>query len=157
MVTDPATPAAGAAGKVRARPRWGALVLIALVIAAVVGVALSSGRAAPTATGSSAPAVPSAGASPESSLHTGEWLLILESISKGAESRSSAEAKARSLREKAKGRRKVVVLDSSIVKGLTPGYWAVAVPGFTSKASATKACSDFGRKTGGTCYPRVVK
>lgn len=156
----------GPAHPVASRPPGGALLLgLGLIVAAVVvigSVAAGTGgagrQAANQASQSSELPSPTAGVdetSEEPQVSAGEWLLILASVAKADEPRSVAEAKATRLA--AKSGRRVVVLDSNLVNGLNPGYWAVVVPGFSSKGAAGRACESFGRALGGDCYPRKVQ
>lgn len=104
---------------------------------------------APTTTSAAAP-------TPESrtvtSLPSGTWLTVLDSLPKGERTEAEAWAMADSL----SGQARVVVVDSDRIPGLRAGYWAVAIPGSSSRDQASALCAGVGRSVGGTCYPRQV-
>lgn len=81
----------------------------------------------------------------------GDWVLVLESLPKKSKTRADAEAAAAKLGTAA------AVIDSNRHKGLNDGYWAVvAADAYRSKKAASRACADFDRSAGPTCYPRQI-
>ena len=128
-----------------------ALVLVVLAIAFLPRlISLTTGVA-----GSKTPAPTTSSASGiEATLRRGSWVLVLESLPKKGTTSAEASAVAKRVSKK---QRTVVVLDSDKVGGLTDGFWVVAAIQFSSKSAAQRACSDFGRRAGGTCYGRQIK
>lgn len=87
------------------------------------------------------------------SLPSGTWITILESLPKNENTLASAQARAAGM---AGYGPKISVIDSDAIPGLNGGYWALGVTGYGSRDSATAICSTFGREAGGSCYPRQV-
>lgn len=85
-------------------------------------------------------------------LPSGSWLVVLESLEKSDHSAAYASQRAGQL----SGGYGTVVVDSSTIPGLRPGYWAVSVVGFGSQEAARAACRDMGYDLGGDCYERQV-
>ena len=46
----------------------------------------------------------------------------------------------------------IIVVDSSTIRGATPGYWVVLLPGQPTRSAAADQCARFGREVGGDCY-----
>lgn len=118
------------------------------VVTATATVVVSP-RAAPTV-------APTAAAASKTvrSLPSGSWLTVLNSLPQAEVAESAAQAEATTL---SSGSATVVVVDSSAIPGLKPGYWAVSMVGFSSREQARDACSRVGRSPGATCYDRQVK
>ncbi len=135
----------------RRRGRMKFVVIAILVV--VIGVVIQqvwAFNAAKRPSGSAPTASDGIGSSPKK----GQWVLVLESLSKKTKSQKDAYAVASRLARS----RSTTVLDSTRVPGLTNGYWAVvALPFSASKNAATSGCRDFGRKIGGNCYARQVQ
>lgn len=87
------------------------------------------------------------------SLPSGTWITILESLPKNENTLAAAQARATGM---AGYGPKVSVIDSDAIPGLNGGYWALGVTGYGSRESATAICGTFGREAGGSCYPRQV-
>ena len=87
------------------------------------------------------------------SLPSGTWITILESLPKNENTLAAAQARATGM---AGYGPKVPVIDSDAIPGLNGGYWALGITGYGSRESATAICSTFGREAGGSCYPRQV-
>lgn len=85
-------------------------------------------------------------------LPSGSWLIVLESLEKSEHTSAYASQRAGQL----SGGYGTVVVDSSTIPGLRPGYWAVSVVGFSSQEAARAACRDMGYDLGGDCYERQV-
>ena len=88
------------------------------------------------------------------SLSSGSWITVLESMPKSSKSSGQAAAKAASISSRTGV--SVSVVDSSSVPGLNSGYWAVSVIGSSSKSEAQRVCASVGRSVGGSCYPRLI-
>lgn len=88
------------------------------------------------------------------SLPTGSFLTILDSLPKGEVTEADAWVRARGLSAAGYS---VVVVDSTAISGLNPGYWALSVTGLPSRDAARQVCAGFGRAVGGQCYDREVK
>ncbi len=87
---------------------------------------------------------------PSASFRVGEWILVLESLDVGTYTLRQAVSRASELGP-------VVVVDSSRMPGLRPGYWAVvSSTSYPSRKAAASHCGDHGRKASGACYPRLV-
>lgn len=86
-------------------------------------------------------------------LPVGSWITVLESLPQQEFSQEQAAARATSL---SVAGYPVSVIDSDTVPGLNSGYWALGVPGSSSREAAVALCGVFGRQAGGTCYPRQV-
>ena len=87
------------------------------------------------------------------SLPSGTWITILESLPKNENTLAAAQARATGM---AGYGPKVSVIDSDAIPVLNGGYWALGVTGYGSRESATAICGTFGREAGGSCYPRQV-
>lgn len=101
-------------------------------------------------------AQPSASASSATvrSLPSGSWLAVLESLPQAEQTESMAQAQATSL---STGAGSVVVVDSTAIPGLNPGYWALSLIGFSSSVEARDACARVQRSPGPSCYDRQVR
>lgn len=88
------------------------------------------------------------------SLPAGSWITIFDSLPKDEFTLQQAEQRAAGMRS---GSYTVSVIDSDAIPGLNGGYWALGVPGATSRDSAAAMCGVFGREVGGSCYPRQVE
>lgn len=120
--------------------------VIAIAVAAVLAVVAHQawiGYLPPAPAAQAAPAAPT--------FKKGDWVLVLESLPKKSKTRADAEAAAAKLGTAA------AVIDSNRHKGLNDGYWAVvAADAYRSKKAASRACADFDRSAGPTCYPRQI-
>lgn len=102
---------------------------------------------------------PSASATPEvpegivTSLPSGSWVTVLKSLPKEVVTPQNALEQAASL---GNDQHKTVVLDTNAFDKLKPGYWAVVVPGQTSRAESNAVCDALGIGLGNKCYPREV-
>ncbi|NNG18856.1 hypothetical protein HJ590_04580 [Naumannella sp. ID2617S] len=113
----------------------------------------SQTTAASAASTSSAPTPsPTPSSSAVTSLPSGSWITVLDSLPKSQHAESEAGARANALR----GSAAVQVVDSDRIAGLNAGYWALAVTGRSSRDQAAAVCGSFGRAVGGQCYPRQV-
>lgn len=99
------------------------------------------------------PATTAAG-SAVSSLPSGSWITVLDSMPKSEFTLRQAEQRAAAMRI---GNNTVSVIDSDAIPGLNGGYWALGVPGLSSRESAADRCAVFNREVGGQCYPRQVE
>lgn len=97
------------------------------------------------------PTVPGSTDRTVTSLPSGSWITVLDSLAKHERSEADAWAMATAL---SRASAPVVVVDTDAVRSLTPGYWAVAVTGSTTRTEAADLCVGFGRPLGATCYPR---
>ncbi len=88
------------------------------------------------------------------SLPSGSWVTVLESLPKATVSVQQALKRASDVRISRADA--IDVLDTDTIKGFTPGYWALAVIGSTSKSEARELCEGLARTPGPTCYPRQV-
>lgn len=86
------------------------------------------------------------------SLSSGSWITVLDSMPKSQRGEQEAWAMADGL----SGSARVVVVDSDRIPGLNDGYWAIAITGSSSRNEANGWCSVMDRPVGGTCYPRQV-
>lgn len=86
------------------------------------------------------------------SLPSGTWITVLDSMPKSQRGEGEAWAMADGL----SGSAPVVVVDSDRISGLNGGYWAIAITGSSSRNEANGWCSVINRPVGGTCYPRQV-
>lgn len=80
----------------------------------------------------------------------GVWLLVLDSLDQAKKSRGQAEAQAARMGQ-------VMVIDSTAVPGLRPGYWAIiSSRTYASSGAARSDCATYGRSASDWCYPRQV-
>ena len=87
-----------------------------------------------------------------SSLPSGSWITVLDSLAKTEHTEQAAQANA----DRLSGAAQVVVVDSDRIPGLNNGYWAISITGSNSRSQATDRCALLNRPVGGTCYPRQV-
>lgn len=87
-------------------------------------------------------------------LPSGSWITVVDSIPKTELDAASAVTRAQGFG--ASQTDSIAVVDTDVIKGLTPGYWALAVVGADSKQAAEMVCRRLGRTLGGSCYPRQV-
>lgn len=111
--------------------------------------------APPTAPPTTRPPTTTAPNSAVTSLRAGSWIMILDSLPKNEFTIQQAEQRAAGMRTG--GRPVVSVIDSDAIPGLNGGYWALGVPGHSSRDSAANQCAMFNREVGGDCYPRQVE
>jgi hypothetical protein len=114
----------------------------------------------PTTTGSVGPSTtPSPTPTPSPSLPTikelppGSRITVLQSMPQGEFTEAQAWDRAREITNSSYP---AVVVDSSSVKGLNPGYWAISVLQ-NPDASGGTICAAYQRPQGGACYDREVK
>ena len=86
-------------------------------------------------------------------LSSGSWITVIESLPKSEYQAGSAAKHAEAF---SWAPEKVVVVDTDRVGGLNPGYWAVSVVGFSTRLDAREACSHLGLEVGPSCYPRLI-
>lgn len=81
---------------------------------------------------------------------SGSWILVLDSLPVTQFTYDQAVGRAAALPN-------AVVVDSSTVPGLKPGYWAITSNAWYGTArEASGRCPDYGRVASGACYPRKV-
>lgn len=154
----------------------GGIVAAVAVVGVLGGVLSVSGQpaasSAPRSAASMAPAAPPAtqtGSRPATTrpattgpaggglvtLTPGTWFTVIESLPKSEATLDAASARASQL---GTGRRHptVVVDTDAHTPHLTPGYWAVGVPGASTRAESVAICAEYGIAVGGGCYPRQI-
>lgn len=87
------------------------------------------------------------------SLPSGSWITVLESLPKDEYTFAVAQAFAAELADSGSN---VWVIDSDAIPGLNGGYWVLGVTERYSRDGAVAVCDTFGREAGGSCYPREV-
>ncbi len=139
------------------RPPWQipavVIALVAVIVAAAGGLGLISTADRPGVepgqqTSTSTPSAASPATAPD-----GAWVTVLASLNQDEVTLAKAGARARKL---STSKAKVYVLDSTRTPGLNPGYWALVLMPFPTRAKAAAACSAVDRSVGGTCYPRLI-
>ena len=85
----------------------------------------------------------------------GTWFTVLDSLSKTDTGLDDAFARA-SILGAGRAHPAVVVDTDAHGPDLTAGYWAVGVPGASTRAEAVAVCEEYGRAVGGACYPRPI-
>lgn len=81
------------------------------------------------------------------------WIIVIESLPKGAVDLDQAKVMADIMTQHGQ---QLVVLDSDALSGLNGGYWVVGQLGYPSEGSAKNGCAEYDRDPGGRCYPRRV-
>lgn len=89
------------------------------------------------------------------SLESGTYFTVLDSLSKTSATVDAALVRAAQLGA-GRPRPAVVVDTDALTPSLTPGYWAVGVPGARSEAESAAICAEYGVPVGGSCYPRRI-
>lgn len=84
------------------------------------------------------------------SLPSGTYVTILDSLPKGRYSLDTAQQRAVSAGSG------VFVVDSDPIPGLNSGYWALTVGPYSTRSEARSVCASYGRSVGGDCYDRGI-
>ena len=108
--------------------------------------------ATPTPTPAATPTGPSA-SGVLTQLPAGTFVAVLDSLPKASTTPEQAVARAAQLSIPTQA---LAAIDTDAVPGLTPGYYAIGVPGATSRDQVAQLCQALGRSVGGSCYARLV-
>ncbi|MDO5535887.1 MAG: hypothetical protein Q4F65_14720, partial [Propionibacteriaceae bacterium] len=88
------------------------------------------------------------------SLPTGSWVTVLASLPKDAVTADQAVQRAQ---QESRPGHQAIVIDTNSFTGLTPGYWAVVIPGADSRAASDAVCDAIGIPVSDHCYAREIK
>lgn len=81
------------------------------------------------------------------------WITMLYSLPKGEYTLAQADGEAAAIARSQNIDQRVRLLDSDQSEHMNPGYWAIVVIGFDTRAEAIAMCDTFGIRRG-DCYPR---
>lgn len=87
------------------------------------------------------------------SLPSGSWVTVLKSLPKDIVTPENALEQAADLGD---DQHRPVVIDTDAFGNLHPGYWAVVVPGQSSREESNAVCDALGIGLGDHCYPRQI-
>lgn len=139
------------------RPPWQipavVIALVAVIVAAAGGLGLISTADRPGVEPGQQMSTSTPSAASPATAPDGAWVTVLASLNQDEVTLAKAGARARKL---STSKAKVYVLDSTKTPGLNPGYWALVLMPFPTRAKAAAACSAVDRSVGGTCYPRLI-
>lgn len=147
-----------AAGIAVVVPAWLFLVPMSAVPAATATPSVSSTAVveSPTPTEAASTPTPSPTPTPDgivTTLPSGSWVTVLKSLRQSSVSAEQAQQEASKL---ATDKYTPVVLDTNAFGNLNPGYWAVVIPGFSSRAESDAVCDELGLGVGNSCFSREI-
>lgn len=87
-------------------------------------------------------------------LPTGSWVTVLDSLKQSGTTPERALQRAAEL---SKPGYTAVPLDTNAFVGLNAGYYAIVIPGQSSRADSHAVCDAIGTRRGDHCYPREIK
>lgn len=87
-------------------------------------------------------------------LPAGSWVTVLDSMQKSGTTPQRALQRAAEL---SKAGHTAVPLDTNAIQGLNLGYYAIVIPGQTSRSESQAVCDAVGIPRGDHCYPREIK
>lgn len=87
-------------------------------------------------------------------LPTGSWITVLDSLPKASTSGQQAVERAAGL---SSAGYTAVALDTDSFPSLTPGYYAIVIPGAATRQGVVDVCQAVGIPLGDRCYPREIK
>lgn len=90
------------------------------------------------------------------SLQSGTFFVVFDSMPKANITLDQALARAGLLNSMPHSREAVVVDTDALAPNLNPGYWAVGVPGAKDRADANAICAEYNIPVGGDCYARPI-
>ncbi len=87
-------------------------------------------------------------------LPVGSWVTVLKSLPQSGTTPAQALAQASEL---SRPGHQAVVLDTNAFRNLNRGYFAIVIPGATTRAEVAATCAAIGIPLGDHCYPREIK
>ncbi|MFV0452086.1 MAG: hypothetical protein ACK5LS_07555 [Propioniciclava sp.] len=87
------------------------------------------------------------------SLPAGSWVTVLKSLPQEVVTAENALEQAASL---GNAEYQAIVIDTNEFDTLNRGYWAIVIPGQSSRAESNAVCEALGIGLGNDCYPREV-
>lgn len=130
-----------------------AIALVAIVATGAAGLGLVSAADRPAAQTEQPASTPSPSVDSADTAPDGAWVTVLASLDQDKTALAKARSRATRL---STSKVRVYVLDSTNTPGLNPGYWALVLMPFPTRAKAAAACATVDRSVGGTCYPRLI-
>lgn len=111
----------------------------------------------PTPTPSDSPSAtpsPTVNANVVTDLPAGSWITVLKSLPQSQVSADEAVAMAA---QYGNDSHRAVVIDTNAFPNLNAGYYAIVIPGQSSRAESNAVCAAIGIAVGDDCYPREIK
>lgn len=129
------------------------IALVAMVATGATGLGLVPAANRPAAQSEQPSSTPSPFVDAADTAPDGAWVTVLASLDQDKTALAKARARAARL---STSKVRVYVLDSTATRGLNPGYWALVLMPFSTRAKAAAACTRVDRSVGNTCYPRLI-